>query len=72
MAGWPITIAEAARRLDIPYNAACVMVASHRLAVSDVGASKVLDQDAFEKLKEVSVDFVRSRKPRRAKAGASA
>lgn len=66
MAEWPISINRAAKRLDIPYTTACILVRTHDLEVvsSDSGVNfKGLMPEAYEQLREKAKPFRRSRQP---------
>jgi hypothetical protein len=62
---WPISISEAARRLEIPFNTASVLVRAFDIpTVTMVNyQAKGIDRAGFGRLKEASVRFRRPSRP---------
>ena len=57
---WPISIREAARRLKIERNTACILVRTHEIPTIQIGMSKGLDKAAYRRLSRYAVPFQQS------------
>jgi hypothetical protein len=65
MAEWPISISEAARRLDIPFITASILVTTHEIPTIEYPYQpnfKGLDEAAFERLRVYAAKFPRRRR----------
>ncbi len=60
MAGWPISLKDAADQLNVPVHTVGILVRTHDIPVREIGRVKGLDRAAFERLKVKARPFVRS------------
>jgi hypothetical protein len=65
---WPITLAEAARRLDIPASSLSVILHTHGVPSLVVGRCRIIEEPAFEQLRALKARLPGSSHRNRRKA----